>query len=135
MEKRISDTRFMNLYWKLVRAGYVESGEQKDSRQGVPQGGVLSPLLSNIYLNEFDEFMSSKIDEITTKERLISKVNPKIPWYSVRLTRLSEEYKETRDPQILKELKALRKERNSLPTRIRNGTRIYYVRYADDWVV
>ena len=53
----------------------------------------------------------------------------------MRLTRLSEEYQETRDPQILKELKALRKERNSLPTRIRHGTRVYYVRYADDWVV
>ena len=36
---------------------------------------------------------------------------------------------------MLKTLKSLRKERNSLPTRIRDGTRIYYVRYADDWVV
>ena len=132
IEKRIRDTSFINLYWKLVRAGYVESGKIKDSHLGVPQGGVLSPLLSNIYLNEFDEYMSHKIEELSSKERLISKVTPKIPWYSVRLTRLSEKYQATRDPQILKELKALRKERNSLPTRVRHGTRIYYVRYADD---
>ena len=79
LEKRIRDTRFMNLYWKLVRAGYIESGKQKDSHLGVPQGGVLSPLLSNIYLNEFDEFMNSKIEELSSKGRLISKVNPKIP--------------------------------------------------------
>lgn len=53
----------------------------------------------------------------------------------MRITRLSDEYQETRDPQVLKTLKSLRKERNSLPTRIRDGTRVYYVRYADDWVV
>ena len=79
LEKRIKDTRFMNLYWKLVRAGYVESGKPKHSPLGVPQGGVLSPLLSNIYLNELDEFMSSKIDELSSKGRLISRINPKIP--------------------------------------------------------
>lgn len=51
------------------------------------------------------------------------------------MTRLSNEYKETRDPKVKEALKALRKERNSLPTRIRDGIRLYYVRYADDWVV
>jgi len=135
LKKRINDTRFIDLYWKLVRAGYVENGNHHGTTKGVPQGGLLSPLLSNIYLHELDKFMENKIESLSSKGKLISKVNPKMAWFTTRLTRLSKKYSETKDPIVLKELKTLRKERNTLPSRIRQGIRIQYVRYADDWVV
>lgn len=52
--KRIQDQQFIDLYWKLVKAGYVEKGKSFHSPLGVPQGGIVSPILSNIYLHELD---------------------------------------------------------------------------------
>lgn len=108
-----------------------------DSNLGVPQGGVLfaTQLLSNIYLHEFDLFMNGYINEYSSKEKNISKVNSKIVAYSKKLSALHKTYIEKRDPEILKEIRSLRKERNSLPSRIRTGNRISYVRYADDWMI
>jgi len=51
---------------------------------------------------------------------------------STKITELSKEYRRNSDKEILKELRALREFRNSQPSRIRTGTRIHYVRYADD---
>lgn len=92
----------------------------------------MSPILSNIYLNEFDSFVLSLVDQLSSKGRLISKVNPSIVKYSVKLSLLNDEYQDNKCKDILKQIKALRVERNSLPSRIRNGTRVRYVRYADD---
>jgi RNA-directed DNA polymerase len=125
----------MDLYWKLAKAGYVEDYKFIDSDLGVPQGGVLSPLLSNIYLHEFDLFMNEYINLYSSKEKNISKVNPKIAPYSPRLSALHKKYIENRDSGILKVIRSVRKERNKLPSRIRTGNRINYVRYADDWMI
>lgn len=70
--------------------------------------------------------------DLSTDGKLISKVNPKIVKFSTRLTELSQRFKETREPRILEEIRKLRSERNKIPSRIRTGTRVYYVRYADD---
>jgi group II intron reverse transcriptase/maturase len=57
VRKRISCTRFNNLLWRFIKAGHVERNLFCASSQGVPQGGVISPLLSNIMLNEFDQYV------------------------------------------------------------------------------
>lgn len=62
----------------MVRAGYVERDTLIPSKTGVPQGGLLSPLLSNIYLHEFDEYMEKRVEELSTPGKFISKVNPRI---------------------------------------------------------
>ena len=115
-----------------MKAGYTEEGGYIPSRIGVPQGWTLSPLLSNIYLHEFDIYMEKKIVQLTTKGRLISRTNPKIPGYSEKISRLSDKYNKYKDPEILSELREIQRERNKIPSRIRTGQRIYYVRYADD---
>ena len=58
LKKKIQDERFLNLIWKLLNAGYMDlHGEKKDSLIGSPQGGILSPILANVYLHELDEFV------------------------------------------------------------------------------
>jgi group II intron reverse transcriptase/maturase len=60
VRKRISDQRFLALLWKIIKAGCVDRGLFRASSEGVPQGGVISPLLSNIMLHEFDQWMEAK---------------------------------------------------------------------------
>ncbi|MBB3114706.1 group II intron reverse transcriptase/maturase [Paenibacillus phyllosphaerae] len=51
---RISDRRILKLIWKWLGAGVMEEGSVRRSDLGTPQGGVISPLLANVYLNYFD---------------------------------------------------------------------------------
>lgn len=60
VRKRIRDERFLSLLWRFVKAGHVDRGLFCASSEGVPQGGVISPLLSNIMLNEFDQWLEMK---------------------------------------------------------------------------
>ncbi len=57
IRKRVADQRFLNLLWKFIKAGCVDRGLFRAASEGVPQGGVISPLLSNIMLHEFDVWM------------------------------------------------------------------------------
>ena len=54
LSKYISDGTVLELMWKWLKAGYIEDGKHYDSKSGVQQGGVWSPLAMNIYLNELD---------------------------------------------------------------------------------
>jgi group II intron reverse transcriptase/maturase len=51
LEHRIGDSRMVRLVMKWVRAGVMEEGELRDVEEGTPQGGIISPLLANIYLH------------------------------------------------------------------------------------
>ena len=57
VRRRIADPRFLALLWRFIKAGCVDRGLFRAASEGVPQGGVISPLLSNIMLHEFDAWM------------------------------------------------------------------------------
>ena len=57
VKRRIGDPRFLRLLWRMLKGGLVDHGLFRATHEGVPQGGVLSPLLSNIMLHEFDQWM------------------------------------------------------------------------------
>lgn len=57
VRKRIRCQRFNSLLWRFIKAGHIERNLFCAASEGVPQGGVLSPLLSNIMLNEFDQHL------------------------------------------------------------------------------
>ena len=62
--KKIQDQRFLNLIWKLLNAGYMDlHGSKKDSLIGSPQGGLVSPILANVYLHELDEFIEGTTEQ------------------------------------------------------------------------
>src|SRR5690554_6283147 len=60
VRRRVRDGRFVDLLWRILKAGHIDRGLFMASSEGVPQGGVLSPLLSNIMLHEFDAWLEAK---------------------------------------------------------------------------
>jgi len=62
----------MALLWKIIKAGHVDVSLFRAASEGVPQGGVISPLLSNIMLNEFDQYLH---------KRYLSRKARKDRWY------------------------------------------------------
>jgi RNA-directed DNA polymerase len=60
VRRRVRDRRLVDLLWRTLKAGHIDRGLFTASSEGVPQGGVLSPLLSNIMLHEFDAWLEAK---------------------------------------------------------------------------
>ena len=60
LRKQIHDKRVTGLIKKYLKAGVMENGVTTKTKEGSPQGGPLSPLLANIYLNEFDQEMARR---------------------------------------------------------------------------
>ncbi len=62
--QRISDRRILKLIWKWLKAGFVKDDQFYETDLGSPQGSVISPLLSNIYLNYLDTIWENKFTEL-----------------------------------------------------------------------
>jgi group II intron reverse transcriptase/maturase len=65
ISQQVSDGRVLKLVRQMLEAGYMESGKRYETPSGTPQGGVISPLFSNIYLNPFDHEMTSRGYKLT----------------------------------------------------------------------
>jgi group II intron reverse transcriptase/maturase len=132
LRKKIKDERFLSLIWKFLKAGYLDLERARhDSLAGTPQGGIASPILSNIYLHELDEFVERLQAELEQgKERRPNLEYKRIEARRYRLAKAGKA--DTR------EFKRLGKQMRSLPsldTRDPNFVRVRYVRYADDWLI
>jgi RNA-directed DNA polymerase len=64
VEQRITDRKVLKLIKGWLKAGVLEAGQYSESTLGAPQGGVISPLLSNIYLNYFDVYWSKRFGHL-----------------------------------------------------------------------
>lgn len=69
LKTRIKDRGVLDLIWKFLKAGVMEGRLFAKTASGVPQGGLLSPLLANVYLNEFDKWCENKWHRLTPHER------------------------------------------------------------------
>lgn len=133
LSKRITDKRFLHLIGQFLRAGYMEDLQYHQTYSGAPQGGNLSPVLSNIYLNELDQRMARKIAEFNKgKARREDR-----EYRSVR-HRMERAKKKALQTGDWTTYKALRQKRLSMPASDHqdpNFRRMYYCRYADDFLV
>jgi hypothetical protein len=69
LKQRIADKDFLGLIWKFLKAGIMEEGLFARTETGVPQGGVISPLLANVYLNQFDKWAEAKWNLTANEKR------------------------------------------------------------------
>ena len=70
LAEKIHDGRFLRLVGGMLRAGYLEDWRWHPTYSGAPQGGVVSPVLSNIYLDRFDTFVEQELVPAWTRGRV-----------------------------------------------------------------
>jgi RNA-directed DNA polymerase len=70
VKKRVADRDIRDLLWKFLRAGVMHRGKVQETLTGTPQGGIVSPLLANIYLHEFDRYMESHYLNLSHSQRV-----------------------------------------------------------------
>lgn len=130
LREKIHDERFLRLVRELLEAGYLEEWKFTKTLSGSPQGGVISPLLSNIYLDRFDQWVTQVLVPAHTRgER--RKINVAYHRLSTRITRLRNRGKR-------EGLRVLIKQRRTLPSYDPNDPgyrRLHYIRYADDFLL
>src|SRR6266516_4465725 len=126
---RIHDNRFLRLVRNMLQAGYLEDWEFNATLSGCPQGGVASPVLSNIYLDRLDSFFET----VLIPEYTQGKGRVHNPAYQ----KVQRELAEARHRGDTATARSLRRKLRSLPTQDPcdpGYRRLRYVRYADDSV-
>lgn len=139
LAKKIKDSKFLNLIRQFLKAGYVENWKYNKTYSGTPQGGICSPILANIYLNELD----MKFREMKAKfDRPRSKNEWKTPEYREidnEMKKISYWIDHTTDREergtLIEQYKALKKRLNTIPCHQQTNKKFTFVRYADDWLV
>jgi group II intron reverse transcriptase/maturase len=85
LRRTIKDERIIRLIRDMLRAGVMENGTWQATEYGSPQGGIVSPLLANIYLSELDTFIAKKWDQLTGYERVKHhRLKTAVPCYITR---------------------------------------------------
>ena len=126
----VHDSRFLRLIRHMLQAGYVEEWRWHETLSGAPQGGVCSPILSNIYLDKLDTF----VETVLLPKYNRGKRRAKNPAYQ-KIENAIARAKRRGDRQAIR---TLRKQRRKLPSQHPQDPdyrRLRYVRYADDWVL
>ncbi len=151
LRRKIKDEKFINLIWKFLRAGYLEDWKFNNTYSGTPQGGIISPILANIYLHEFDKYMSKYITEFNVGKKG-KQVNPEHKHIQAQIQKRKKwlennkmcenrkwiELNEESKNKLHEEIKELKKKLTSIPyTNEMDDSfkRMTYTRYADDFLI
>src|SRR5439155_2880568 len=125
--EKIHDNRFLRLLRNMLAAGYLEDWVFNTTPSGVPQGGVVSPILSNIYLHRMDSY----VETVLIPEYTRGKLRASNPQY-LQTTKAIAEARKRGDRPLAR---TLRKQLRSLPSKDPHDPgyrRLRYTRYADD---
>jgi len=134
--KKIKDARFLKLLQVFLKAGYMEDWKYYGTYSGCPQGGIISPILANIYLNELDKYVEKLKEEFdnhakyrTTREygRISSKRS--------RLRKKIEKSDGAERKRLIEEHRKLTLLMLKTPAKLCEDKKLKYVRYADDFLI
>jgi len=130
LAEQIHDGRFLRLIDGLLQAGYLEDWRFHRTLSGAPQGGVVSPILSNIYLDRFDQYMEKILLPAHNRGARRTAYRPYMRLWqrAVRLEQKGE----------VEAGRALRRQMKTMPSRDPDDPgyrRLTYCRYADDWLL
>ena len=126
LREKIYDLRFIHLINLFLKAGYIENWQYYKTYSGVPQGSIIGPILSNIYLDKFDKFMENKINEFNIG--LKKKTNQ-------LYGRLRYQLAKTKDTAEQKKIRKLLFKTPKQDPMDSNYKRLKYIRYADDFLI
>lgn len=146
LERKIDDKRFVGIIKELLRAGYMQNEKRHVTFSGTMQGGNLSPILANIYLDDLDKYMENAIKEFNCGKRRrfnteYANITSKIKSRRIKIDKLKKAGKSMESAEIqevLREIETLTNERSKLHSVEPMDTeykRLVYNRYADDFVV
>ena len=130
LARDIKDTRFLKLIRTMLKAGYMENWKYHETLSGTPQGGVVSPILANIVLNELDKFVENEL--LSQYNR--GKRRKKTPEFQ----RVQDNIKRAKKKGDRERVKELTKELRRIPSVDPNDPefrRLKYSRYADDLIL
>lgn len=140
LRERISDDRFIRLIRKFLKAGYVEDWTFHNAYSGMPQGGIVSPILANIYLDKLDKYVKEYIRhfDMGTKRRPGKESNDLANERKRTVRKLKKVKDGTEKAALVARLKAIEQERAAFPSGDEmDGSyrRLKYIRYADDFIL
>jgi len=127
LAEKIQDQRFLRLIRNMLMAGYLEDWEYHDTLSGCPQGGVISPILSNIYLNKLDDFVERELIPQYTRGKTRSR-NPEY----VRAEWRNRSARQRGDRAEAREQRRIMRALPSTDPMDPGYRRLLYTRYADD---
>lgn len=140
LRERISDDRFIRLIRKFLKAGYVEDWTFHNTYSGMPQGGIVSPILANIYLDKLDKYVKEYIRHFDkgTKRRSGKESNDLTNERKRTVRKLRKVKDGAEKAALVARLKAIEQERAAFPSGDEmDGSyrRLKYIRYADDFIL
>lgn len=140
LKERISDERFIRLIRKFLKAGYLEQWRFHGTYSGMPQGGIISPILANIYLDKLDKYMKEYASKFDKGDRGRQQREYEVLTYQKRLVmrELKTATNNVERKVLVKRLKEIDKTRSAMPCfdpMDGNFKRLKYVRYADDFLI
>lgn len=136
LSNKIKDARITKLIYKFLKAGYLENWQYHKTYSGTPQGGIISPLLANIYLHELDKFVMKLKSEFDTPG--VGQITPEYRELHNEIKRLSHRLTKVRGEEremVLAEYKSKRQKLMTIPCTAQTDKKLKYVRYADDFLI
>ena len=130
LREKIHDNRFLRLMERLLKAGYCEDWKYHPSHSGTPQGGIVSPILSNIYMSKLDEYVEDTLIPEYTKANH-RKTHPEYE----RLRSLAKYYRQKGNLERANVLRKAAQQYPSVDPEDPEYRRLRYVRYADDFLL
>lgn len=136
INQKIKDARFLKLIRSFLKAGYMEDWKYHKTYSGCPQGGIISPILANIYLNELDRHVMKikKEFDVATKARYTPEYT-KLVGLRQRLHNKIKNSNGIEREKLIEEYKSATAQMLKLPAKQCDDKKIKYVRYADDFLI